>query len=154
MSELREMLLNRKYNKNIVDAGLKKAKEMDRLEALKRVVKEGNDRVVLAVKYHPLYQVFQAVIYMTSCLNCGKQYVGQTKRKFADRIREHWLTIVNKKDTAVGMHFNSKGHSVDDIRAMVLEKVMPNSNRFLLEREDKWIKTLDTKEPFGLNINN
>ena len=93
------------------------------------------------------------VVYLTSCLKCGIQYVGQTKRKFADRIREHWLSIVNKKDTANGLHFNSKGHSVDDFRAMVLEKVMPNSNAFLLEREDKWIKTLDTKDPLGLNLN-
>ena len=77
------------------------------------------------------------VIYMTSCLKCGIQYVGQTKRKFADRIREHWLSIVNKKDTANGIHFNTKGHTVDDFRAMVIEKVMPNSNSFLLEREDK-----------------
>ena len=61
---------------------------------------------------------------------------------------------MNKKDTANGIHFNTKGHTVDDFRAMVIEKVMPNSNSFLLEREDKWIKTLDTKEPFGLNINN
>ena len=248
MAESREMLLHRKYNRNIVDAGIKRAKEMDRQMALKRVEKKSNDRIVMAVKYHPAlpsfstilkkhwttmvkekrllrifpkppmvaYQQHQnsksmlvrakistesrqrkhngmkkcnkqckvcsfidvrkdftsnttgekfslkgnfncnptGVIYVTSCAKCGIQYVGQTKRKFCDRIREHWYSITNNKDTANAIHFNSRGHSVDDFRAMVLEKVMPNSNSFLLEREDKWIKTLETKDPHGLNLNN
>ena len=96
----------------------------------------------------------QGVVYMASCAKCGIQYVGQTKRKFCDRMREHWYSIVNKKDTAIGIHFNSRCHSVDDFRVLVIEKVMPNSNGFLLEKEDKCIKTLDPKEPHGLNINN
>ena len=51
-------------------------------------------------------------VYMTSCAKCGIQYVGQTKRKFCDRMREYWYSIVNKKDTANGIHFNSKNHTV------------------------------------------
>ena len=42
---------------------------------------------------------------------------------------------------------------MDDFRAMVIEKVLPNSTAFLLERENKWIKALEIKEPYGLNRN-
>ena len=248
MQELREMLLKRDYNKNIIEAGIKRARDTDRKEALKRVDKKTNDRVVLAVKYHPalpsftnilkkhwttmvkekrLKEIFpkppmvayqqhpnlksmlvrakipsgkvnrinlgmkkcnkqckvcsfvakekefkskrsndkftikgeyncktEGVIYLTFYLNCGMQYVGQTKRKFCDRIREHWYSITNEKETAHAEHYNMTNHSVDDFRALVIEKVMPNSTAFLLEREDFWIKALETKEPFGLNRNN
>ena len=46
------MLISRKYNKNVVNAALNKAKNLDRSETLKRRVKRQNDRVVLAVTYY------------------------------------------------------------------------------------------------------
>ena len=36
---------------------------------------------------------------------------------------------------------------------MVIERVVPNEGAFLLEREDMWIKRLETKKPHGLNRN-
>ena len=247
MNELKEMLNYRGYNKNVINAAIERAEKMERQVALERVIKEKNDRVVLAIKHHPaipsltgiirkhwttmvkekrLLEIFpkppmvayqqhpnlkmmlvkaklpsgkenrvvcgmkkcnrqckvcsyvqevkeiksnrngdkfqlkgefncqtKGVVYMTFCLRCGKQYVGQTKRKFSDRIREHWLSISNKKDTANAEHFNSERHNIDDFRALIIEKVMPNSNSFLLEREEKWIRQLETKEPHGLNRN-
>ena len=68
-----QLLLQRKYNKNIVEAGIKKAKEMDRQVALKRVVKEGNDRVVMAVRYHPALPSFTSI------------------------LKKHWTTMVKEK---------------------------------------------------------
>ena len=45
----------------------------------------------------------------------------------------------------------SKGHSLSDFRAMVIEKVIPNDGAWLLEREEMWIRRLGTKKPHGLN---
>ena len=53
--------------------------------------------------------------------------------------------IKNNKDSANAMHYNTKGHSVSDFRALIIERVIPNDGAWLLEREDMWIKTLETK---------
>ena len=53
MVELKLMLLSRKYNKNIVNAAINKALQLDRKETLKKVTRKPNERVVLAVTYNP-----------------------------------------------------------------------------------------------------
>ena len=50
------------------------------------------------------------VIYLTSCLKCKKQYVGQTGRKFYNRMMEHLNSIYHKKDTT-GIHYSSPNHN-------------------------------------------
>ena len=77
--------------------------------------------------------------------------MGQTARRFGTRINEHVNDIKNSKDTANGQHYNSKGHSLSDFRAMVIEKVIPNDGAWLLEREEMWIRRLGTKKHHGLN---
>ena len=93
----------------------------------------------------------KGVVYMTECQKCGIQYVGQTARTFGTRVKEHVNDIKNKRDTANGAHYNSKGHSLSDFRAMVIEKVIPNDVAWLLEREEMWIQRFETKKPHGLN---
>ena len=93
------------------------------------------------------------VIYLITCEKCKIQYVGQSGRSFHDRIREHMYSIV-KNENAIGIHFNSKAHNHLDMKVTVIEKVFPNTPQYRLEREDFWIKTLNTKKPKGLNINN
>ena len=46
LQELKAMLLSRDYRKNIVDAALEKAMSIPRTEALKKVEKTKNERVV------------------------------------------------------------------------------------------------------------
>ena len=47
------MLVSRNYNKNIVKAAITKAKLIPRIEALKRVTKKENNRVVFAITFNP-----------------------------------------------------------------------------------------------------
>ena len=35
--------------------------------------------------------------------------------------------------------------------AQIIEKVMPNTPQYRLEREEMWIRLLETRVPFGLN---
>ena len=52
LDELSDMLLSQNYNENIVKAAIQKAESLDRLEALKKVVKYQTNRVILAICYH------------------------------------------------------------------------------------------------------
>ena len=61
-------------------------------------------------------------------------------RRFSNRIKEH-MTSVEKKDKTMGLHYTQPNHSKAYFRAQIIEKVSP----CLLEREDYWIKKLDTK---------
>ena len=54
LSELKEMLISRQYKRGLCDAAIEKALAVPRHEALKKVIrKKDNDRVVLAIRYHP-----------------------------------------------------------------------------------------------------
>ena len=95
------------------------------------------------------------VIYLISCNKCSAQYVGQTTRKFQLRVKEHLNDMrthkTGKKDKPIGVHFNLEGHSLDNFRIQIIEKVISNFTNILLERERNWIRKLDTKDPNGLN---
>ena len=51
------------------------------------------------------------------------------------------------------MHYNPKGHRFCDLMALIIERVILNDVSWLLEREDLWIKRLETKNPHGWNKN-
>jgi hypothetical protein len=90
------------------------------------------------------------VIYLASCSKCKKQYVGQTGRKFYNRMMEHLNSIYHKTNT-IGIHYTSPQHNHNDFSVQVIEKVLPNTVNLRWEREEYWIKTLGTKTPLGLN---
>ena len=60
--ELKDMLKSRNYNTNIVNAAISKAKNLERKEVLKKVVKQKNERPVLAITYHPKLPSVSAII--------------------------------------------------------------------------------------------
>ena len=62
LEELKEMLKSRGYNTNIIIAAITKAKNLERKEVLKKVIKHKNDRTVLAVTYHPKLPSISAII--------------------------------------------------------------------------------------------
>ena len=97
------------------------------------------------------------VIYYWKCVknNCEDypecEYVGQTKRKFKDRLAEHRdypkRGVVTEPS---GDHFTKRGHNVSHLRGLVLEQVR-NSDPFILKtREHMLIKKFDTFR-HGLN---
>jgi hypothetical protein len=53
LEELKVMLLSRKYNKGVINAAIKRALEVDRREALIKVTKKPNDRVICALTFNP-----------------------------------------------------------------------------------------------------
>ena len=94
----------------------------------------------------------KGIIYLTTCTQCKKQYVGQSGRQLKERVKEHLLNIYHKKEVS-GIHYSLPGHTHCNLSVQVIEQVTPNTPSYRLEREEHWIKKLATKNPFGLNKN-
>ena len=54
-------------------------------------------------------------------------------------------------DKPVAEHFNTTGHSFEDLTAMVIEQIIADSTR-RKQRESFWIRTFRTLAPDGLNL--
>ena len=106
------------------------------------------------------------IIYLITCTVCGKQYVGETKRTFVERMKEHLRQIKkNNKAQIIYAHFNCdekhRNTPVEKrIRFQIIEKVRVNAKENIeskevvdrrLARELFWISKLRTAFPLGLN---
>ena len=80
-----------------------------------------------------------------------QKYIGETERKLKDRICEHIGYINTKKtDQATGHHFNLPGHSLSDMKVMVLENIHKSDPEYRKERETYLIRKFNTFHQ-GLN---
>ena len=99
------------------------------------------------------------IVYCLTCKTCGLQYVGMTKRKFQERLREHFRNIrnANVRDP-IAKHFDLPGHHNDpkNVESHILSFITKpgNTNAALTMRlkfELQWIFRLRTSLPHGLN---
>ena len=98
----------------------------------------------------------KGTVYLIQCRRCRKQYVGMTKNALHIRLTGHRYDIRNMKiQKPVAKHFNRRGHSMKDLTIMVIEKI-PNrdvqTRRGCEKHERKWIGTLRTLDPLGMNL--
>ena len=94
------------------------------------------------------------IVYIIECnlQNCNQKCIGETERKFKDRISEHIGYIRTKKiDKSTGVHFNSTGHSLGNMTATILEKVKSEDIFYRKERESYHIRKFNTHFR-GLNL--
>ena len=99
----------------------------------------------------------QNCIYYWKCdkSNCKMhpeiEYIGKTINKFKDRLGAH-RDYVKSEDISKpsGEHFSQKGHSIADLKAMVIEEVTSKDPFVLKVREKMYIKRFKTYEK-GLN---
>ena len=89
----------------------------------------------------------RGVIYIMDCLDCGKQYVGETGGELRVRHRGHRQEI-RKNNTPLGKHFNSCKH----YRLIGIEHIINNTKSIREQRELKWIYTLNSLQPEGINL--
>ena len=93
------------------------------------------------------------VIYLLFCDKCDHcQYVGETKNQLKTRFYLHRSHIKQNTGTLVTKHFNSPGHSLDNMKCIAIEKVFSESLPARLTRENFWKAKLKTLTPYGLNI--
>ena len=97
------------------------------------------------------------VVYLITCNACSASYVGETGNQPRTRLNNYRSDIRHYNNTQVARHFNGAGHSYVDLRITILE-AGPFSDDTSLETiyrrncESKWITSLKTRQPGGLNI--
>ena len=81
-------------------------------------------------------------------------YVGETGRRFCDRVAEHRAGIQSDPNY-FGGHFSQAGHTVHDMMPLAIEKVRcsdPKLEPALRKRREKlWISRYDATT-YGCNI--
>ena len=76
---------------------------------------------------------------------CKARYIGESERNFSTRILEHIGYIRNKDlSKSTGYHFNLPGHSVANMKAIILEKVKKRDENYRKEREHFMIRKFNT----------
>ncbi|MGL5801829.1 MAG: GIY-YIG nuclease family protein, partial [Cetobacterium sp.] len=90
------------------------------------------------------------VVYAIRCKECQKLYIGETKNKLVYRLRQHLYYIrQNKKGSILYDHFREHGCEKLQIQGVESKLEWTTQQRRKVER--RWIKTLETLEPVGLN---
>lgn len=82
-------------------------------------------------------------IYQIPCSNCPAVYIGQTRRKFKIRLREHRNAVENERanDSSVAAHTSTLDHTVDWENAKLIKNVRKTSH--LNAWESMYIATSD-----------
>ena len=97
------------------------------------------------------------VIYVISCKKFGVQYVVETSQTLRGRFNNHRHRLKQLCGLYLYHHFNSDGHSLDDINIMPFEEVVLERNDGTtlpskrLQREEYWYRELCSVYPYGLN---
>ena len=93
------------------------------------------------------------IVYLIECRKCNKQYVGETENPLHLRMNGHRSDYYRKlSDKPVAEHFNTIGHTFDDLTVMVIEEMHAADSARRKHRESFWIHTLRTLAPDGLNL--
>ena len=87
------------------------------------------------------------MVYLVNCLDCRKQYVGETGGELRIRHRGHRQEF-RKATTPLGKHFQS----CNNFELIGIEKIHNNSTIIREEVELKWIYRLNTFAPVGMNV--
>ncbi|XP_055522576.1 uncharacterized protein LOC129716761 [Wyeomyia smithii] len=68
-------------------------------------------------------------IYKIECQDCAAVYIGQTRRKFKVRLKEHKKAVANKRanESSVASHAISLQHNVDWDNAKILKNIRKSS---------------------------
>ncbi|KAJ8020195.1 hypothetical protein HOLleu_39720 [Holothuria leucospilota] len=87
------------------------------------------------------------VIYLINCLDCGKQYVGETGSELKVRHRGHRQEF-RKCHTPLGFHFQT----CQRCELIGLQNLTNSTKQNREEAELKWIYRLKTYAPLGINV--
>ena len=100
------------------------------------------------------------ILNCRECRKCEILYIGETCRQLNERFGEHIRNVEHKlhedekkkdqSDINVSQHFNSTGHSIQDMSILgLLDAPIDSRRRKTLEK--RIIFKLDTRVPKGLN---
>lgn len=92
----------------------------------------------------------KGVIYLITCGDCKKQYVGETGTPFSIRHYGHRSDVTKKPFLPLSKHFNQGNCSFENISIIGIEvaKVDVKTRK---QREGWWQHQLRTSQPLGIN---
>ena len=96
------------------------------------------------------------IIYLITCTECKKQYVGKTETTLYTRFNNTRSEIRNfhlpqHKTLPYTTHFNLPSHSLENVQITGIESIRSRSREVILHRESFWISKLKTLQPYGIN---
>lgn len=90
------------------------------------------------------------VVYAIRCTVCQRIYVGETKNSLGARLKQHLYHIGRgSRTTLLYIHFQT--HSTDSLQIIGLETNNQWTRPQRMRIEKKWIQTLNSMTPLGLN---
>ena len=115
-------------------------------EPIKRILNNYNIKVALK-PHHTIGNLFpkpkdpvpkdqtRGAIYSIPCEVCDKSYIGETKRKFSTRLKEHQKAVEKKHShkSALAEHCLHSGHTISWESAKILRTSTNWRNRRILE---------------------
>jgi len=87
-------------------------------------------------------------IYTITCTENGKVYIGSTKRNPVQRMKEHFQRLRNQRHSNTIMSASWCKYGED---SFVFDTIEECDDAILVEREDHYIKLLNSLAPHGLN---
>ena len=134
MKKRRKLRGMKKCGKCVVCSFIKEGKSIKNKESLWTINEEYNCNT-------------KNVVYMLECDkdNCKKRYIGETNREVKERIKEHIGYAKNNKTLyATGEHFNLPGHTYQNMKFTIVEKVKKQDIIYRQEREKYFIQKFNT----------
>ena len=97
------------------------------------------------------------LVYLITCTNCAKQYVGVTKREFKSRMAEHVRDTRVKIETPVSIHFNEFDHLFENMIFQIIQILPtdPEDDRSTTKRHqcERYLTyQLCSLKPLGTNV--
>lgn len=152
---LGDVLVHGKLNKVAKTTGDRKSDEC-KCEVCKKFSSKSEITTAKAerVKIHRHYGCeTRNVVYGLFCNECDRVvYVGETERSAKERLKEHLDDIRLGRRKSVPEHFNQKGHDINNVEFILIERCVPKSRYYRQIKELRWIEELQTEYPNGANI--
>lgn len=84
------------------------------------------------------------VVYAIECNRCSKEYEGETKNALDVRMSGHWSNINHRHlEKPVAQHFNSNGHSLEDLSFFIIKKI---------HKDEATFHKVEKANGFGLSV--
>ena len=152
-SSLRSLLVKTKLPQvkraNRTRAGMKKCNKCNCCPFIQEGHKiQGTASNVVVNLSKPVSCQTENIVYCLSCTKptcSGIQYIGETGRKFQQRLSEHLGYIRSKTlSQPTGLHFNLPGHSASDMKGTIIEHCGDKSKTYRKLRESFFINQFNT----------
>ncbi|KAL2090455.1 hypothetical protein ACEWY4_012718 [Coilia grayii] len=90
------------------------------------------------------------VVYAIQCKCCGATYIGETRHSIDIRVRQH-LYHIHKRINKARAYTHFHTHTLEHLTVMGLQSDISWDTKTRKQVEWKWIKDLNTINPWGLN---